>query len=150
MLEEKEEILNDDEDYINTIKELKENSVSKDEYNKLRNRNKQLLETLKNGQSLEEKFEKKPDIEQIKARFLGYRTNLDYVKDVLELRNAVIESGKPDPFLPLSKRFAITQDDINSANKTAKILQECVDESKGSSELFTALFKDRLVDNKIR
>ena len=48
-------------DYIAQIKNLKENSVSKDDYNKLRLDNRRLIDALANGTQLEGKVEPKID-----------------------------------------------------------------------------------------
>ena len=42
-------------DYISQIKNLKENSVSKDDYNKLKADNKKLIDALANGSQLNDK-----------------------------------------------------------------------------------------------
>ena len=48
-----EENVNDSIDYIEAIKEMKQNSVSKKAYDKLREENKQLLDSLINGKEIE-------------------------------------------------------------------------------------------------
>lgn len=125
-------------DYINTINELKSNTVSKAEYERLKKENRQLLDSLVNGSPVEvQKVEKKP-ITELVEDLQKDQSNLDYVKTALDLRTAMIEQGLSDPFLPQGKQIAATADDIKSAARVAEALQECVDYANGDSQLFTA------------
>ena len=47
-------------------------------------------------------------------------TNLEFVSKSLELRDAIIESGGTDPFLPVGKGIEITRDDYEAAEFTAQ------------------------------
>ena len=125
-------------DYINTINELKSNTVSKAEYERLKKENRQLLDSLVNGSPVEiQKVEKKP-ISELVEDLQKDQSNLDYVKTALDLREAMIDQGLADPFLPQGKQIAATADDIKSAARVAEALQECVDYANGDSQLFTA------------
>jgi hypothetical protein len=48
-----------------------------------------------------------------------------------------MDKGEPDPFLPVSSRYAPTIEDITKANKVAEAFQSCVDYADGNSEIFT-------------
>ena len=48
--------VNDSIDYIEAIKEMKQNSVSKEAYEKLKAENKQLLDSIINGTELDAKY----------------------------------------------------------------------------------------------
>ena len=50
-----QEEVNDSIDYIEAIKEIKQNSVDREAYNKLREENKRLLNSLVNGESIDVK-----------------------------------------------------------------------------------------------
>ena len=139
-------------DYLAAIKELKQNSVDRAEYDKLRAENKKLLDSIVNGQSVEiEPQAPKKSIEELREAYLKEdQTNLEYITNTLNLRKALMEEGKPDPFLPIGNQILPTDEDVNAANKVAEILQECVDYAEGDSSVFTNELQRRLVDVKIR
>ena len=135
----------DNNQYIETIKELKENTVSKEKYKKLEEENRKLLESVINGQpgtnkapteTIEQKKERynnlKVDISQSQER--GY-TNLEYTKKALELRKVAMELGKQDPFLPLNP----TELDIQTANRVAEKFQDMIDEAEDDPEVYRNL-----------
>ena len=139
-------------DYLAAIKELKQNSVDRAEYDKLRAENKKLLDSIVNGQSVEvESVPEKKSIEELRNAYLKEdQTNLEYITNTLNLRKALMEEGKPDPFLPIGNQILPTDEDVAAANKVATILQECVDYAEGDSSVFTNELQRRLVDIKIR
>ena len=139
-------------DYLAAIKELKQNSVDRAEYDKLRAENKKLLDSIVNGQSVEvESVPEKKSIEELRNAYLKEdQTNLEYITNTLKLREALIAEGKPDPFLPIGEQIMPTDEDVATANKVAQVLQECVDYAEGDSAVFTNELQRRLVDVKIR
>lgn len=144
------EVENNDIDYINAINELKQNTVSKDQYDKLRAENKQLLDTLVNGGQLtQHPLAEKADIAALRQGLFERHdlTNLEYCKRTLELRNALIEDGQQDPFLPVGSNVRIEDSDYVIAERVAGVMQECVDEANGDSALFTALLQNRLQES---
>lgn len=141
----------DNTDYITAIKELKENSVDKSKYEKLRLENKKLLDSIVNGTPVEAKVEDKKSIEELREAYLKEdQSNLEYITNTLKLREAIIAEGKPDPFLPIGEQIMPTDSDIATAQKVADVLQECVDYADGDSAVFTNELQRRLVDVKIR
>lgn len=132
-------------DYVAAIKELKQNSVSRSDYDALREENKKLLNAVVNGQVATETVQAEvlPTQEEIQ----GYRkklftpdngmSNLEYVQNALNLRNALIKTGEPDPFIPIGKQISPTDVDIATAEKVATVYQECIDYARGDSEAFT-------------
>lgn len=140
------------EQYIAAINELKSTTVSRDSYNKLKQENKQLLDSLVSGTLPDGMVPaaEKPDINEMRKQLINGAqdmSNLDYVKLNLTLRDALIESGEDDPFLPVGEKVRITQDQIDAANRVATVLQECVDFADGDSGIFTAELQRRTVDN---
>ena len=127
------------QDYLAAIQELKENSVNRSEYDKLKAENKKLINAVVNGQSVD--AEKKPeyrDVNVIREELFNHEhSNLDYIKLALELRNTLMAEGKPDPFLPMGSQISPTADDVEKAEKVARIYQECIDYADGDSKLFT-------------
>ena len=151
-----EEILNESEqtnvggadNYIEAIKEMKENTVPKEDYLKLKEENKQLLHAYVNGQRPEEESKPEPvDIDVLRDKIFNKDiSNLEYIDSALKLRTELINRGEKDPFLPYGKNILPTDDDIEKAEKVANVLQECVDIANGNSDIFTNELQRRLVD----
>ena len=144
------------QDYLAAIKELKENSVNRSEYDKLRAENKRLIDTVVNGlPGQEEQVVVKHSKEQIddlrNELFNSPRelTNLEYVTKAMELREALIENGEPDPFLPVGKQISPTRDDLEGAEKVAQVYKECIEYAEGDSEVFTNELMRRTRDVKL-
>jgi len=143
-------------DYLAAIKSLKENSVDRSEYEKLRAENKMLLDSVVNGQPAEESVQTvihtQDEIAKLRNELFDPEkdhSNLEYVMKALELREALIENGEPDPFIPVGKQISPTRDDIEIAAKCAQVYQECVDYSEGDSEAFTNELMRRTRDVRI-
>ena len=144
------------QDYLAAIKELKQNSVDRSEYDKLRAENKKLIDAVVNGQpGQEEPVFKKHSKEQIddlrNDLFNSPRelNNLEYVTKAMELREALMENGEPDPFLPVGKQISPTRDDLEGAEKVAQVYKECIDYAEGDSEVFTNELMRRTRDVKL-
>ena len=138
-------------DYLAAINELKQNSVNREDYNKLKAENKKLLDSIVNGTPAEVQSPQRKSVEELRAAYLKEdQTNLEYISNTLKLREALISEGKPDPFLPIGEQILPTDEDIAAANKVAAVLQECVDYAEGDSAVFTNELQRRLVDVKIR
>ena len=143
-------------DYIAQIKNLKENSVSKDDYNKLKADNKKLIDALANGTQLNDKVESKIDavenINNLRKKLFSKGTNLnnlEYCDTALQLREALIENGNRDPFLPFGHNVIATDSDIETANRVATVMRECIDYADGDSDIFTNELQRRTVDISI-
>lgn len=161
MLEEKEisvtgTVEDNTQDYLAAIKELKENSVDRSEYDKLRAENKRLIDAVVNGQpGQEEQVVSKHTKEEINdlrnELFNSPRelNNLEYITKAMELREALIENGEPDPFLPVGKQISPTRDDIEGAEKVAQVYKECIEYADGDSEVFTNELMRRTRDVKL-
>lgn len=152
-----EEMLGTDTDYVAAINELKANSVSKTEYSKLRAENKKLLDALVNGQQIDLPKEEPVDVNELRKKLFNKDanlTNLEYVDTALKLRNALIEQGERDPFLPVGDRVNETAEMYDIAQRVADGLQECVDFADGDSGIFTAqlqrITKDPVISRKRR
>ena len=131
-------------DYISEIQRLKETTVSKEDYNKLKADNKKLITALSNGSSIEGKVEPKVDpiekINNLRKELFGSESNsmndLDMVSKMLELRKEIIDNGGTDPFLPKGHKVRITDNDKECANRVARVLTECVEDAEGSNRRF--------------
>lgn len=127
------------QDYLAAIQELKQNSVNRSEYDKLKAENKKLINAVVNGQTIDVNPEPKyRPLNEIRDELFNHEhSNLDYVKLALEWRNTLIAKGMADPFLPRGSQVAPTADDAAKAEKVAQVYQECIDYADGDSKLFT-------------
>lgn len=140
------------EDLLAEVKKLKENSVSKKDYEELSQKYKNLFKDYCEGKNLSqnEKQEENIDIQKLRNILYGKdkkdMNNLDYVTNVLKLREGIIKETGSDPFLPKGRRIRPTENDKQSAEHVAEVLKYCVDYAKGSSEDFTSELSRRIVD----
>ena len=153
--EEEENVVVEDNtnDYIEQIKNLKENSVSRNDYNKLKADNKTLIDALANGTPMEGVVEPKVSavekINECRKKLFSKGsdlTNLEYCKTAVELRDALIENGERDPFLPFGHDVVATDSDYESANRVSTIIKECIDYADGDSDIFTNELQRRTVE----
>lgn len=144
-----QEQVNDSNDYIEALKEMKQNSVSRSEYDALKDENKRLLSAFVNGDEIAApKAEEKVDVNQLRKELFGGEelSNLEYVTKALQLREALLDQGEQDPFLPVGSHVQINQDMIDAAEQSALVFKECVDLADGDSGVFTAALQARMRD----
>ena len=145
-----ENVEQDTNNYIEALKEMKANSVNKAAYDKLKEENKQLLDALINGGQVTQELQKEPvDIDSLRKKLFNVETelsNLDYMKTALELREALLDQGSPDPFLPYGQNIAPTDEDIRTADRVAEAIKSCIDYADGDSEIFTNELQRIMVD----
>lgn len=131
---------NTNEDYLNTIKELKANSVDRKAYDKLREENRNLLKSLVEGQTIDQPSEPEQtyDANELKTLLAsGDLNNVQFIDTALKLRKTIMDDGGADPFIPSSHNYSPTRDDVETAERVAEVFQHCVDYSEGNSEVFT-------------
>ena len=139
-------------DIVKAYAELKKNSVSIEEYNKLKAEKDEIIKSVidgdgstpGNGQSTPPE---EVDIPALRGELYGEHSaklsNLEYCKKTLKLRKAVIEKEGYDPFLPHGANIKPDSDDIEKANNVADVMEQCIEEADGNSEVFTALLQAR-------
>ena len=148
------------DEYAAAIKNLKESTVSKEEYDKVVNDKKVLIKALAGEGPVPEGVQtqaQKPDIKTLRKEFLeAGETNLSnaaYIRKALELRQAVIDEGGIDPFLPVGAKVNPTPQDIAGANKAAEAFQSWLDMAtdpetgKIDEELFNAYVKKGIAED---
>lgn len=129
--------------YVDALNKIKENMVDKTKYDKLAEDNKKLVEALASGSHFEEEEEEKgePSSDIAKRIFKNskrYRNDLEFFTDALAYRDALIEEGQVDPFLPFNHDYAPDEDDVQKAQDIADALKECVEYAQGDPKLFTS------------
>lgn len=148
-----DEVRNSDANYIDTITELKKNSVKKSDYDKLLEENKKLLDTLVNGDNAKEDAPEvvmsDEDLKKLINKTTRDTTNLDYITTMLAIRKEMIAKGLEDPMAPKVVNHTNDERDYAKAQRVADFLQECIDNSNGDNETFKALFQAGLQDPKL-
>ena len=136
-------------DYIEALNELKSSTVSKEQYQKLKTENKKLLDALVSGQQVDIPREEKVNVDDLRKKLFNKDadlSNLEYVETSLKLRDALIEQGERDPFLPYGEKVQETAEQHDKANRVAEILKDCVEFADGDSGIFTAEVQRRTKD----
>ena len=139
-----------DTDYVAAIKELKANSVPKEEYDRVLARERELLDAYLNGgkQADEQPQEERKSVEELREELFGGKklNNLVYVTKALQLRDELIARGDVDPFLPVTVSGVPSAEDRAMAEYVAQVYRECVEIADGSSEIFTRELMRRTKD----
>lgn len=158
--EAKDESQEDNTDYVEAIKNLKENTVAKEKYEKLEQDNKKLLQALIDGDQIQvENQGDKDTIDVVNKKIKDLHTkmfvedyqgsDLEYCQDALELRKAVMERDGEDAdiFLPRGHNIIVTDYDRKAAQRVADEMQDAIDKSNGSNKVFIALLQQKTVDD---
>lgn len=124
--------------YIQTIQELKENSVDRKVYDKLKGERDMLIKSLANGDTLEtSESVQVRSLADCKADFLTKTTSqCEYIEKVLALRDAAMREGQPDPFVAEGHHVKPTTHDYQRAQEIADIYRECLDYAGGDDQIF--------------
>ena len=133
------------------LKELRENSVSKSDYEKVVNENKQLVAQVINGEGGAGSGQATPpenleaDITALREKLYGPKcselSNLEFCEATLQLREKIIKRDGVDPFLPHGANIKPTDLDTQRAQAVADVMAECIKEADGDSGVFTALLQ---------
>lgn len=137
-----------DVNYIELLQQLKSSTVSKDQYNRVIQENKMLAEALVNNQSIDTGESKtqytEKDIAALRSdlyKINGNITNLEYIRKTLELRQALIDQGERDPFLPNNADYRESEFDAEKAQYIADGLKQMCDYCGNDSALFNSELK---------
>ena len=149
-----EEVIQDNsQDYIAEIQRLRESTVSIEQYQRLLEDNKRLIQSLASGERGEaEGASAGATLEELRKKLSNPEdmTNLEYVTAALELREKVMETGGDDPFLPNGTHARATAADREAAERVAAVMKECVDAADGNDGVFTAQLMARTYDPQLR
>ncbi len=147
----------EDKTLLEAYNDLKENTVSKKEYERVLKRNEDLTQALIKNDRLEEDNEPKesnPDkIKRLTNELYSDKresmSNLEYCQKTTELRDAIIAEGGRDPFLPTSGDNKDSYANQQTAEKVANGLKQMVKDADGNPEAFNALFQARVEDSAV-
>lgn len=136
--------------YLDQIENLQKNTVSTEKYNKLLSENKALLEKIVSGKA-EAEAEKEPEIDLDALRKQMFNpstemTNLDYCKGALTLRNEILKRTGDDIFVGKGHQLNPTPEAYASAERVASVMEQCINDSAGDPDVFTAMLMSRTND----
>lgn len=139
-----------DQEYLDIIESMRDNTVSKDDYEKLQAEKSELLKRLARGQfDPKKEQEKSVDLSALRKKIFSQNTNnLEFCKSAVELRDELLKQsdGKTDIFMPNGRDYVFSNDDKVAADAVADVIKECIADCGGSSEVFTAMLNSRMVD----
>lgn len=130
-------------EYINQINNLRENTVSREEYERIKNDNKELAKALINGTGATipgiTKPEQKPDLDDLRKKLFTKKSknDLEYFTNLLALRDGIMADGQPDPFLPINREFRATAQDEADAERIATQIKEAIEYADGDPAVFS-------------
>lgn len=150
-----EETVVDNTDYITAIKELKENSVSKDKYDALMAERKQLIDSIVNGQP-EIDQEEEPELESRLYYYKKYKenkfnSNLEYWDNLVKLRKATIAEYGADP--TVTGNYGLTPDgqkvdpaygEPEAMEHSFEAIENMINEADGDPKVFDALMQSSI------
>ena len=132
------------------ISEMRANTVPKDKYERLKSENEKLMRALANGEQIEVEAPETPDVNELRKALytdeVQNLTDLQMVTKTLELRQAIIDAGGVDPFVPQGNKFVAEDSDYATAEKVADVLQQCVDYADGDNAVFVNELQRRTMD----
>ena len=132
--------INENQQYIDAIRDLKANSVSKERYNKLMEENKNLLNSLVNGEVVTAVAPAQPELPPIQDLVDEMRgqhlSDIEFVEKALEFRDRVLEETGEDCFVSKGHNITPTQESYIAAQRTADIYRECLDYANGDNKVF--------------
>lgn len=134
---------------VDIITEMRQNTVPKDKYNKVMEENQKLMRALANGETVQVEAPKKPTALQLHYEWLDQegKSSIQIAKDTLALRDAMLDEGFRDPFLPNGKDFVPEAQDIKDAEDVAALLQWSIDGANGNSGVFNSLLASKMIDS---
>lgn len=136
--------------YLDTIKELKENTVPKEEYEKIKKERDTLVRNVIDSSVLNETTESidvnsDERIKSLREKIFGKKpiSNYEYMEAALELRRAIKERTGRDVFLPENP----TAEEENQAEKFVSYAKEALELTKENPDLFPYIFTSGLRDD---
>ena len=147
-----EEQVVDNTDYIDAIKDLKQNSVAKDKYDALRAENKKLLDAIVNGQDVSTPNQE-PELGSRDEYYKAYKenkfkTDLDYWKNMVNLRKATIAEYGADPCVtgsfgtdPEGNRVEPEYGEAEAIAEQFDTIEQIIEESGNNPAIFETLMQ---------
>ena len=131
-----------DLDLLKKYKELQDNSVSKEEYEKVLKEKKDIISQVLNGQTPNEEQDNRSidDIRKVLFKENSNLTNREYVENALALREKILAEGGRDPFLPYGEKISPDDNDYMVVDRVVKSLEDCLKIANGDDDVFNVYF----------
>ena len=147
------------EEYADAIKHVRENYVPKEKLEKAEAEKAVLIKALSGEGPVPEGVQEKAkpaDVKTLRKEFLEAgetnMSNAEYIEKALALRQAIIDEGGLDPFLPSGAKVNPTPQDIAGAQKAADAFQSWLDAARDENvkideELFNAFMRKGIAED---
>lgn len=134
----------DSNEYIEAITKLKETTVSKDQYNKLKEENKKLLDSIVNGSDVDipVKKEEKPNIKDLYNKLMDGEhplNNYEYMQVFMQIKDAVEDQHGVDPTIPVGRKFSPEAADLLEIQQANDTFSEILKGSEDNRDFMDAL-----------
>lgn len=133
-----------EENIVQALADLKRNSVSKEEYERVLKLNKELVDQMVNEQNVEPSVETNTNYDEIIKEaqtklFSGDAdlSNLEFCETALKLRDAVLAKTGEDIFVGRGHKITPDESDYEKAENVATVMRECIEYAQGDSSIFT-------------
>lgn len=136
---------NDNIAYINAIQDLKESTVDKKLYNKIREERDALIKSLATGEGTTTVVPEARSLVDCREDYKNpTASQCVRMERLLALRDAAIREGDPDPFVAVGHHVQPTAYDYQRAEEIADIYKECLEVAEGNDKVFMAEFYKRM------
>ena len=138
-----------EQDYLDTIQTLKQTTVSRDDYLKLKQENRKLLDAVMSGTSVEQAASApaKPRDEEIKELYSdifvkGEHSNLKFHEKLYRLCDLIEEETGKNPMVPwgFNGESPATPENISAAKRDREGIEALIENADGDSEYFTSQY----------
>jgi len=142
---------NEAPDLVDDITAWKANTVSREDFERVQSERDKFARALMRGEQLEVEAPEKPDVNQLRIDLytedVQKYTDVEIAEKTLQLRQAILDEGGVDPFVPIGKQTAPEESDFATAQRVADVLKECIDISDGNNAIFLAQLQSRMIDS---
>lgn len=146
--ESQQDVVQNGVDDIDAFIEYKNNSVSRELYDRKCEEVNKLKKALVSGEQVEQVVkEEKIDLDKLmKDTYTKNLTNLEYIKNSLKIREEMIKKGMRDPALPVGDQVSTTDEHRKRMDKVAEGLQQLVDYADGDNTVFLDAYQRTVID----
>lgn len=146
--ESQQDVVQNGVDDIDAFIEYKNNSVSRELYDRKCEEVSKLKKALVSGEQVEQVVkEEKIDLDKLmKDTYTKNLTNLEYIKNSLKIREEMIKKGMRDPALPVGDQVSTTDEHRRRMDKVAEGLQQLVDYADGDNTVFLDAYQRTVID----
>lgn len=126
--------------YLDTINELKNNTVSKEDYYKLKDENKTLLNSIMDGTATASTETVKPTAQELRNKIFGpdcdKLSDIEYVEGLCDLRDILLDEEGIDYMAPTGTQYTADYNDIQTANRVYNGFRHCLEVADGDNAIF--------------